>query len=60
MFLILGEGVISLLDSDSEEDTPRSQPPINADQPCPLQPVSDTDSGEESSSYPYFLQEYCA
>lgn len=39
-----GEGVISLLDSDSEEDTPRSQPPINADQPCPLQPVSDTDS----------------
>lgn len=59
MFLILGKGVISLLDSDSEEDTPRSQP-INAHQPCRLEPVSDTDSGEQSSSYPYFLQEYCA
>ncbi|KAJ0260512.1 Crossover junction endonuclease EME1A [Hirschfeldia incana] len=39
-----GKGVISLLDSDSEEDTPRSQP-INAVQPCRLEPLtSDTDS----------------
>ncbi|XP_018477288.2 crossover junction endonuclease EME1A isoform X2 [Raphanus sativus] len=40
-----GKGVISLLDSDSEEDTPRSQPPINAHQHCRLDSVtSDTDS----------------